>query len=75
MKNPAALFEKEIPVLADGCFLNNPEWMLELSGCFSGKTVTGKLAGRPDAVGWVLSDDEIVLGGHFIGETGFTATR
>jgi len=74
MKNPAALFEKQIPVSADGCFLNNPEWMLELSGCFSGNTVTGKLAGRPEAVGWVRAGDEIVLGGDFIGETGFTAT-
>jgi len=75
MKNTAALFEQEIPVSADGCFLNNSEWMLELSGCFSGNTVTGKLAGRPEAVGWVRAGDEIVLGGDFIGETGFIATR
>ena len=75
MKNPAAVFEQQIPVSADGCFVNNSEWMLELSGCFSGNTVTGKLAGRPEAVGWVRAGDEIVLGGDFIGETGFTATR
>ena len=75
MKNPAAVFEQQIPVLADGCFLNNSEWMLELSGCFSGNTVTGKLAGRPEAVGWVRAGDQIVLGGDFVGETGFTATR
>lgn len=75
MENPSALFEHEIPIGEDGCFINNPEWMLELTGCFSGSTVSGKLAGRPESVGWVRAGDKIVLGGDFIGETDFTATQ
>lgn len=78
MSNPAAKFEQQIPVSRDGSFANDSQWMLGISGRFSGDSVSGRLFGRPDSAGWMMAGDEVTWapeGTQWVGETGFTATR